>query len=399
MVERAEILDTLWKWKDRDLIKVVTGVRRCGKSTALEMFADRLVASGVPAESILKMNFEDEAFDSIRSVEEARSWLDAHRPKGVRTYAFLDEIQRIPEFERLVDGLHHRGDTDVYVTGSNARMLSGDLATYLSGRYVELNLQPLSFAEFVHGSGRDPDAPATWGDFIRFGSFPYVLSLGRDPVLADGYLEGLFNTILVRDIMQRTDIHDAQRLGKVARYLFDNVGNLTSIGKIAATLTSAGTKTAFTTVEAYVDALCASFLFRKAERYDIRGREILKSGGKFYAADMGLRGTVLGHRPGDTGRMLENIIYNELLRRGGSVFVGKCGTLEIDFVVRQGGETAYYQVAETLRGEGVLERELRPLRALRDNYPKTIVTLDPMPPSSEDGIRCVNAVDFLLRRA
>ena len=399
MVERAEFLDSLWKWKGRDLIKVVTGVRRCGKSTALEMFADRLVASGVPATSILKMNFEDEAFDSIRSVEEARAWLDAHRPKGVRTYALLDEIQRIPEFERLVDVLHHRGDTDVYVTGSNARMLSGDLATHLSGRYVELNLQPLSFAEFVHGAGRDPDSPATWADFLRFGTFPYVLSLGRDPVLVDGYLEGLFNTILVRDVMQRTDIHDAQRLGKVARHLFDNVGNLTSIGKIAATLTSAGTKTAFATVEAYVDALCASFLFRKAERYDVRGREILKSGGKFYAADMGLRGTVLGHRPGDTGRMLENIIYNELLRRGGSVFVGKCGTLEIDFFVRQGGETAYYQVAETLRGEGVIERELRPLRDIRDNYPKTVVTLDPMPPSSEDGIRCVNAVDFLLRRA
>lgn len=399
MVERADFLDLLWKWKDRDLIKVVTGVRRCGKSTALEMFTDRLVASRVPAASILKMNFEDEAFDSIRSVEEARAWLDAHRPKGARTYALLDEIQRIPEFERLVDGLHHRGDTDVYVTGSNARMLSGDLATYLSGRYVELNLQPLSFAEFVHGAGRDPDSPATWADFLRFGAFPYVLSLGRDPVLVDGYLEGLFNTILVRDVMQRTDIHDAQRLGKVARYLFDNVGNLTSIGKIAATLTSAGTKTAFATVEAYVDALCASFLFRKAERYDVRGREILKSGGKFYAADMGLRGTVLGHRPGDSGRMLENVIYNELLRRGGSVFVGKCGTREIDFVVRQGGETAYYQVAETLRGEGVLERELRPLRDLRDNYPKTVVTLDPMPPSSEDGIRCVNAVDFLLRRA
>ena len=399
MVERAEFLDILWKWKDRDLIKVVTGVRRCGKSTALEMFADRLVASGVPTESILKMNFEDEAFDSIRSVEEARAWLDTHRPKGMRTYAFLDEVQRIPEFERLVDGLHHRGDTDVYVTGSNARLLSGDLATYLSGRYVDLNLQPLSFAEFVHGTGRDPDAPATWGDFLRLGAFPYVLSLERDPVLVDGYLEGLFNTILVRDVMQRTDIHDAQRLGKIARYLFDNVGNLTSIGKIAATLTSAGTKTAFATVEAYVDALCASFLFRKAERYDVRGREILKSGGKFYAADMGLRGTVLGHRPGDSGRMLENVIYNELLRRGGSVFVGKCGTLEIDFVVRHGGETAYYQIAETLRGEGVLERELRPLRDLRDNYPKTVVTLDPMPPSSEDGIRCVNAVDFLLRRA
>lgn len=399
MIERTEFLDLLWKWKDRDLIKVLTGVRRCGKSTALGMFADRLVASGVASESILRMNFEDEAFDSIRSVGEARAWLDAHRPKVGRTYVFLDEVQRIPEFERLVDGLHHRGDTDVYVTGSNARMLSGDLATYLSGRYVELHLQPLSFGEFASGSGRDPDAPAIWGDFLRFGAFPYVLSLGRDPILVDGYLEGLFNTILVRDVMQRTDIHDARRLGDVARYLFDNVGNLTSIGRIADTLTSAGTKTAFATVEAYVDALCASFLFRKAERFDVRGREILKSGGKYYAADMGLRGTVLGHRPGDSGRMLENVIYNELVRRGGCVFVGRCGALEIDFVVRRGGETAYYQVAETLRGEGVLKRELRPLQDLRDNYPKTIITLDPTPPSSEDGIRCVNAVDFLLRRA
>lgn len=398
MIDRPDFLDLLWKWKDRDLIKVVTGVRRCGKSTILDAFADRIVASGVPAEAVLRMNFEAEAFDGLKSVEEARAWLDGHRPPSGRCYVFLDEVQRIPEFERLVDGLHHRGDTDVYVTGSNARLLSGELATYLSGRYVELHLQPLSFREFCDGSGRDPDSAATWADFIRFGAFPYVIALGNDPVLVDGYLEGLFNTILVRDVMQNTGVSDANRLGRVSRFLFDNIGNLSSVRKIADTMTSAGEKTAFNTVSAYVTALCQSYLFRKVERFDVRGRDLLKSGGKFYAADLGLRGTILGHRPGDTGRILENVVCNELLRRGGNVCVGRQGELEIDFVVLDGGRASYFQVAETLRAPGVLARELAPLAAVRDNYPKTIITLDAMPASSENGIECVNAVDFLMGR-
>lgn len=398
MIDRHDFLELLWKWKDHDLVKVVTGVRRCGKSTALETFADRLVESGIDQDAVIRMNFEAESFDGIRSVEDARAWLAEHRPAGKRAYVFLDEVQRIPEFERLVDGLHHRKDTDVYVTGSNARLLSGELATFLSGRYVELPLQPLSYREFADGNGLDPGAWTTWADFVRFGAFPYVTALARDPVLVDGYLEGLFDTILVRDILQRTGISDAVRLGRIARYLFDNVGNLTNVRRIADTLTSSGAKTAYNTVEAYVEALCESYLFRKAERFDVKGRELLKSGGKYYAADLGLRGTVLGHRPGDDGRVLENIVFNELLRRGGCVYVGRSGDREIDFVVRRGGDLAYYQVAETCRGPGVLERELAPLRDIRDNYPKTLVTLDAIPPSSADGIACVNAIDFLLGR-
>ena len=399
MIERKEFLELLRKWKDRDLIKVVTGVRRCGKSTVLEAFANRLAKEGVPRNALLRMDFESEEFDGMRSVEEARAWLDAHRPAGMRTMVFLDEVQRLPDFERLVDGLHHRGDTDVYVTGSNARLLSGELASHLSGRYVELPLQPLSFREFCEGTGRDPDAPATWRDFTRFGAFPYVQALGGDPVLVDGYLEGLYNTVLVRDILEKTGISDASRLRRVARYLFDNVGNLTSVAKIADTLTSAGTKTVYNTVDAYVEALCAAYLFRRAERFDVKGRELLKSGGKYYAVDMGLRGTVLSHRASDEGRVLENVVFNELSRRGGGVFTGKAGDREIDFVVRNGGETAYFQVAATLRGPGVLERELAPLRAVDDNFPKTVITLDPIPRSTEDGIICLHAVDFLLGRA
>ena len=398
MIKRQAFLDLLWNWKDHDLIKVVTGVRRCGKSTALAAFAERLVESGVPRAAVLRMDFESEELDGMRSVEEARAWLAARRPAGMRTYVILDEVQRLPEFERLVDGLHRRGDTDVYVTGSNAHLLSGELATHLSGRYVELSLQPLSFREFCDGTERDPDAPSTWRDFTRFGAFPYVQSLRGDPVLVDGYLEGLYNTVLVRDILQRSGVSDASRLHRVARYLFDNVGNLTSVAKIAGTLTSAGAKTAYNTVDAYVEALCAAYLFRRAERFDVKGRELLKSGGKYYAVDTGLRATVLSHRAGDAGRVLENVVFNELARRWRGVFVGKCGPGEIDFVARDGGETAYFQVAETLRGPGILERELAPLRAVDDNFPKTVITLDPIPRSTENGIVCMNAIDFLLSR-
>ena len=398
MIERTDFLDLLWKWKDHDLIKVVTGVRRCGKSTVLDAFAERLVRSGVPKSRILRMDFESEEFDTIRSVEAARGWLAAHRPKGKRAYVFLDEVQRIPEFERLVDGLYRRKDADVYVTGSNATLLSGELATYLSGRYVELLLQPLSYREFAEGTGRDPRANATWSDYLRRGGFPYLTALGDDPKLAEGYLEGVYNTVLVKDVLRRTGAADPAQVSRVAQFLFDNVGNVTSIQKIADTLTSAGSKCAYHTVESYVDALCKAYLFRKAERFDAKGRELLKTGYKFYAVDTGLRDVLVRHRPGDEGHLLENVIFNELVRRHASVSVGKCDTLEIDFVVRAGGLTSYVQVAETLRGPGVLKRELEPLKRLRDNYPKTVVTLDAAPPSSEDGITCVNAIDFLLGR-
>ena len=398
MIERTEFLDLLWRWKDHDLIKVVTGVRRCGKSTVLDAFAERLVRSGVQKSRILRMDFESEEFDSIRSVEAARAWLAAHRPKGKRAYVFLDEVQRIPEFERLVDGLYRRKDADVYVTGSNATLLSGELATYLSGRYVELILQPLSYREFAEGTGRDPRANATWSDYLRRGGFPYLTALGDDPKLAEGYLEGVYNTVLVKDVLRRTGAADPAQVSRVAQFLFDNVGNVTSIQKIADTLTSAGSKCAYHTVESYVDALCKAYLFRKAERFDAKGRELLKTGYKFYAVDTGLRDVLVRHRPGDEGHLLENVVFNELVRRHASVSVGKCDALEIDFVARSGGLTSYVQVAETLRGPGVLERELAPLKRLRDNYPKTVVTLDAAPPSSEDGITCVNAIDFLLDR-
>ena len=325
MIERADFLDLLWKWKDHDLIKVVTGVRRCGKSTVLDAFAERLVRSGVPKSRILRMDFESEEFDTIRSVAAARAWLAAHRPKGKRSYVFLDEVQRIPEFERLVDGLYRRKDADVYVTGSNATLLSGELATYLSGRYVELLLQPLSYREFAEGTGRDPRANATWSDYLRRGGFPYLTALGDDPKLAEGYLEGVYNTVLVKDVLRRTGAADPAQVSRVAQFLFDNVGNVTSIQKIADTLTSAGSKCAYHTVESYVDALCKAYLFRKAERFDAKGRELLKTGYKFYAVDTGLRDVLVRHRPGDEGHLLENVIFNELVRRHASVSVGKCG--------------------------------------------------------------------------
>ena len=400
MIDRPEPLHWLSKWKDREPVKTITGVRRCGKSTLLALFRERLARDGVPAGRIVAMNFEHPDFAGIRTDADLMAWLRPKLAKGATTYVFLDEIQRVEGFERAVDGLHAMGGADVYITGSNAYLLSGELATYLTGRYVELHLFPFSFREWFEGHASVAASPErVWADYLRFSTFPHDPVMHDDPHMVDDWLDGIYNSVLRKDVIARHRFRAPAVLDAVTRFLFDNVGNATSLRNIAATLAGEGVRADAGTVEEYVDALCEAFLVYKATPIDVRGRELLKTGAKYYAVDPGLRRFLLGGRPGDSGRILENVVFLELRRRHREVRIGRLGTREIDFVVRDGGDVRYYQVAESARDERTRERELAPLLAIPDHCPKTVLTLDVEPPASERGVRFVNALDFLLGRA
>lgn len=395
-IARPNYVRQLERWRDLDVIKVVTGVRRCGKSTVLEMFRVKLCEDGIDDNQIVVLNFEDPDTPDFKTWRDVWNYIKPLLNANGRTYVFLDEIQRIPEFEKLVNGLHSRKNIDVYITGSNAYLLSGELATYLAGRYVELKMQPLSFKEYCSVVGGDNDYARKYIDYLRRSSFPYALSLGKETSLVGDYLDGIYNTVLVKDVLRRKKLADAGLVDRIARFLFENIGNVTSLRNIALSLSVGGVKTNGNTVEGYVDALCDAFLFRRALRYDIRRRELLSSGCKYYAADIGLRYRLSGNKVGDSGRILENIVYLELLRRSGNVLVGQHDEREVDFVTRDGDDIRYYQVSETVRSETTREREFASLLAIKDHYPKTLITLDEDMPASLNGVRQVNAYDFLL---
>ena len=395
MIARPSYLHRLEKFRDKHLIKVLTGIRRCGKSTLLQLFRERLLQNGIQERQIIGFNFEDAGLRDMLEWGKLHDTIVARLNPRQMNYIFLDEVQLVPQFERALDSLYIRKNTDIYITGSNAYMLSGELATLLSGRYVEIHVQPLSFAEYVSAQPSQGNLARCYKEFIRFGAFPYVQELGGDVELVRDYLGGIYHTVLLKDVAMRRKSTEAALLERITRFLFDNIGGLVSTKKISDTLTSDGAKTSFHTVDGYLSALTECYLLYQANRFDIAGRQYLKTGAKFYVADIGLRAYLLGHRPGDTGRLLENVIYLELVRRGYQVFVGKAGALEVDFVAQRGDETLYYQVAATVRDEETLRRELRSLEAIPDNHPKCLLTLDDDPPSSYNGIRQINALDFL----
>lgn len=398
LFERPIYLERLWRWRDKDVIKVISGMRRCGKSTLLQLFQSRLLASGVKKSQVVAINLEDLKFSDLSSWRELWDYIKPKLKAGKKTYVFLDEIQRVQEFEKLVDGLYANKDVDVYITGSNAYLLSGELATYLSGRYVEIRMQPLSFREYCAALSVDSDFMRHYAEYVRWGSLPYVLTLADTARQVGDYLDGIYNTVLVKDVLSRKRLSDTSLVNRIARFLFDNVGNLVSVRNVSNNLNAGGASTNANTVDGYIDALCDAFLFYKAERFDVRGKALLRSGFKYYAADLGLRNRLIGYRVGDYGHVLENVVYLELLRRSQNVYVGQHDSSEIDFVTRDNGELQYYQVAETVRDHETREREYAPLRALRDSYPKTLITLDEEPPADLDGIRQINAIDFLLGR-
>lgn len=395
-IQRKEYLKKLIAFRDKQLIKVVTGVRRCGKSTLLKMYQEWLREQGVEASRIISINFEDIDYEELTDYRKLYDYLKEHLNPERMTYIFLDEIQNVADFPKVVDSLYIKNNVDIYMTGSNAYMLSSEIATLISGRYVQIEMLPFSFKEYIENTGSMNDRGVKYTEYLENSSFPQTLELKGQPDEIRDYLEGLYNTIVVKDIVNRKKITDTMMLKSLLRFVFDNIGNSLSSKKIADTMTSAGRKIDVKTVEKYLEALTESFILYQAKRYNIKGKQYLKTLEKYYVVDVGLRFMLLGSKQMDAGHILENVVYLELLRRGYDVYVGKINEFEVDFVAQNSRGTSYFQVALTVRDEKTLQRELRPLQSIRDHYPKMILTLDEDPETQYDGIRRVNARDWLL---
>lgn len=394
-IERQDYLNKLIAFKDKKLIKVITGIRRCGKSTIMEIFRDWLLNNGVSPEQILYLNFED--YDNI----ELRNPLALHRYikplilSDKPTYIFFDEIQHVKDFPDIINSINLKPNVDLYVTGSNAYMLSNEIATLLSGRYVEIAMLPLSFKEYVEGCGGSDNLEKAYTNYITQSSFPYTLALDRPKDITD-YLNGVYNTVVMKDIISRKKIQDVMMLESVIRFVADNIGNMLSTKRIADIMTADGRKIDQKTVEKYLTSLCETFFVYEAKRYNVKGKQLLKTLGKYYLVDVGLRRMLLGGRSFDAGRLLENVVYLELLRRQKSVYIGKIDNLEVDFVAIDENDIVYYQVAATVRDEATLKRELSSLQQINDQYPKYILTLDEDPEADYDGIKRINALKWLM---
>ena len=394
-IERREYMERLYAWRDKQIIKVITGVRRCGKSFLLEMYQESLRAQGVRAERIVSVNLEDLDNKSLRNSDALHAYIKKKLKPGKMTYVFVDEVQLCEDFPAVIDSIYIRPNVDIYITGSNANLLSHEIATMLSGRYVEIRMLPLSFREFVEMRGGN-DYSRLYAQYVGGSSFPYAGTLLDSPRDLGDYLEGIYNTILLKDVVQRRKIPDPMMLDSVAKFVFDSIGSELSTRRIADTLTSDGRKSDSRTIERYLDALLESFLIYRAGRYDVKGKQLLKTREKYYVVDPGLRRHLLSGRSQDVGHVLENVVFLELLRRGCKVHIGKVGSLEVDFVAETSNGMEYYQVAATVRDTTTLERELAPLRKIRDHYPKFLLTLDEDPSDNIDGIRKLNALDWLL---
>lgn len=396
LIQREEYLNKLIALKDKKIIKVVTGVRRCGKSKLLEMYRKWLLEQGVEEERIVSINFEDLDFEDLTDYKKLHTYLKEHLVKDNMTYIFLDEIQNVEQFPKVVDSLYIKDNVDIYITGSNAHMLSNEIATLLSGRYIQIEMLPLSFKEYMISTGSMNDRGIKYVDYLQNSSFPYTLELEGQSDEIRSYLEGLYNTIVVKDIINHSKISEPMMLKSILKFIFDNIGNPLSSKKIADTMTSSGRRIDTRTVEKYLDALTESYIIYQAKRYNIKGKQYLKTLEKYYVVDIGLRLMLFGSKQIDVGRILENIVYLELLRRGYDVYVGKVDEFEVDFVAQNGKGTTYFQVALSVRDEKTLDRELRSLRAIKDHYPKILLTMDDDPEVHYDGIRRINARDWLL---
>ena len=392
MVERTQYLEKLKKLKDKQIIKVVTGVRRCGKSTLLAQFREYLKSCGVTSEQIISINFEDIYYGDLLDYKILYEYVSNKLVEGKMTYVFLDEVQNVEEFQKAIDSLFIKENVDVYITGSNAHMLSGELATLLSGRYIEIQMLPLSFAEYFELVGGDKKA--AWMNYFQRGGFPYLAKLNDESIDKD-YLSGIYSSVLLKDIVARKKIQDVFLLESIIKFLFDNIGNIVSTKKVADTLTSYGRKTTSQTVENYLNALLEAFVMYKAGRYDVKGKQHLRSLEKYYVVDIGLRRLLIKDSYRDVGHILENIVYLELVRRGYTVSIGKVDDLEIDFIAEMFGDRIYFQVSATVLDVNTFEREVAPLKKINDNYPKYIISMDEYQMSAE-GINQINVIDFLL---
>jgi len=391
LVQRQAYLDWLKSWREKSVIKVVSGVRRCGKSTLFHLFIDHLLSSGVRPEQIVSVNLEELEYEHLLHYRALYDFIKQRLyPEGF-TYVFIDEVQTCKDYEKAVDSLFVKDNVDVYITGSNAYMLSGELATLLSGRYVQIEMLPLSFAEYHSFTA------GTFADYLRNGAFPAVAALEEN--LIASYLDGVYNTILLKDVATRLKVSDITVLESVAKFLFSNVGSPVSVKRIADTLGSGGRTVSVNTVDKYLHALCDSYLFYRVDRYDIKGRQHLKTQGKYYTVDSGLRERRLASSSSDIGHVLENIVYLELLQRGYKVSIGKLAEKEVDFVAESAEGITYFQVSASVLDENTRTRELEPLQRIPDHHPKILLTMDDIPRSANyDGIRQFHVVDWLLGR-
>ncbi len=414
LIQRPMYLERALMFRDTDLVKVVTGVRRCGKSSLLQLVRERLEDEGMPDRNFASLNLEDRE-SGVHNDDELYEWCKSHMGKG-KTYLFLDEIQRIEGWHDVVNSLRVGFDCDIYLTGSNAFLLSGELATYLSGRYVEVKMLPLTFREYAdfcslrpaEGNSimlRDGDDPILTDDlvmrYLHFGGMPAIASLDTTQTQHEAYLSSLYETVIVRDILDRERnateraIRNPDMLQLVCEFLADNVGNTMSANGMAGAL-SQTMKVSDKTVAAYVKALNDAYAFYSVKRYDLHGKELLHTLPKQYIVDTGLRSYLMGYRASDTGRVFENAVYLQLLHNGWSVHVGKLYQKEVDFVCLREGEVLYVQVADSMADEATQKRELAPLRSITDNHPKWIVVRQGSYPPDVDGIQIVRAADFFL---
>jgi len=429
--KRDLYLDQLQAFQDTEMIKVITGIRRCGKSSLMKLMANHLRASGVPDKQIMEMNFESMRFLDM-TAKEFYDYVSGRIVDGSRMYLFFDEVQRIAGWENAVNSFRVDFDCDIYITGSNAQLLSSELSTYLSGRYVEIKVLPLSFREFLdfHGysvserkapagqmkkrivdaQGEVCDGKELYEAYTKFGGMPMLADVGLEQDKVTAALEGVYSAAVVRDVLEREKrkgqrtITDALLLRKLMISLADNIGNSVSATSIGNALVSEGlleggtrkVKPATHTIQAYIEALKEAFIFYEIKRFDIKGKEYLKTLGKYYIVDLGLRNYLLGYRDGDTGHILENVVYFELLRRGYDVAIGKIDNKEVDFVATKVNEKIYIQVTESMDAPETRERELAPLRKIPDNYEKQVICMNPGLQRDQEGIKIVNAIDFLL---
>lgn len=394
-IERKEYLDKLVRYKDKQVIKVITGIRRCGKSTIMEIYRDWLMEHGIEEKQIVYINFEDFDFFELRDPMRLFEYMKSKILKDKNMYVFFDEIQHVENFPDVVNSINLRPNVDMYITGSNAYMLSNEIATLLSGRYIEIPMLPLSFKEYAKATNGLANLQKTYNEYIVRSSFPYTLDFDTQSEISD-YLNSVYNTIVVKDIMSRKRLQDPMMLESVIRFTADNIGNILSTKRIADLMTAEGRKIDQKTVERYLSALCETFFVYEVKRYNIKGKQLLKTLGKYYLVDIGMRRMLLGSRSFDAGRILENIVYLELMRRQKKVYIGKSDNLEVDFVTIDENNTTYYQVAATVRDEATLKRELKSLQLIDDQYPKYILTLDDDPTADYNGIKRINVLKWLV---
>ena len=400
LIPRTEYLDWLCRWRDKQIIKVVSGVRRCGKSTLFTLFKQNLLKQGVDEKQIISINFEAMEFEALRDYHTLYQYINDHLQQDCKNYIFLDEVQHCTEYQKAVDSLFIKDNCDIYLTGSNAYFMSGELATVLSGRYVELKMLPLSFKEFVSSfapENVDISIQEKFNLYLDYGSFPFLARYNSFDSDAYNYLRDVYNTIILNDIVKRLKITDVNALDKVTKFIADNIGNIVSINKIANTLKSGGKSIDNKTVEKYLQGLVDALFLYKAPRFNIKGKQLLTNMPKYYIVDIGMRNILIRNKESDIGHIIENLAYLELMRRGYDVYVGDIDKGEVDFVAIKNNQTEYYQISATTLNPDTLARELAPLQSVQDNYPKYLLTLDELfGEANYNGIQKKNLIKWLL---